>query len=185
MLKKLTLLAITFLAASNTFAVDYDEVLDNLPAATCNESVFKPCICAGQVPDEIIYRKNYGACNNRAAAILKGDFKDSFSIVLRDKLNRDRVAPPGYNNCSQWEIDLGLAKCSVFKAQKVIRTNSKTVHCFGLPGALLSKATRMTIKLADRPDSSDDPLVRVCLNPNGTKNLNYSPAPTPTPTPNP
>lgn len=183
MLQK-TFLILTILSlTSNSFALDYDELLDSLPNATCNESVFKPCICANRVPEEIIYRKNYAPCNNRAAAILKGDFKESFSIVLRDKLNRDRVAPIGFNNCSQFEIDQGLAKCSVFKAQKVIRTNSKTVHCFGLPGTLLSKATRMTIKLADRPNSSDDPLVRVCLNPNGTKNLNYSPTPTPTPNP--
>ena len=162
----------SFITTATTHAIDYNEILDNLPRATCNESVFKPCICDEKVPVDIKYRTNHPLCNNRAAAILKGDFKDSFSIVLRDKLNRDRVAPIGFNNCTQAEIDAGLSKCSIFKAQKVIKTLSRTIHCFGLPGALMSKATRMTIKLADRPNSSDDPLVRVCLGDNGTRNLN-------------
>jgi hypothetical protein len=164
--------AMLFTWSPGSYALDYEEILDNLPPARCNESVFKPCICHRRVPEDIIYRTNHPLCNNRAAAILKGDFRESFSIVLRDKLNRDRVAPIGFNNCTQAEIDAGLSKCSIFKAQKVIRTLTRTIHCFGLPGVLMSKATRMTIKLADRPNSSDDPLVRVCLNGNGTSDLN-------------
>lgn len=166
------ILSVLTIVVPSTYAIDYDEILNNLPQATCNESVFKPCICNEDVPVDIKYRTSHPLCNNRAAAILKGDFKESFSIVLRDRLNRDRVAPIGFNNCSQAEIDAGLNKCSIFKAQKTIRTATRTIHCFGLPGVLMSKATRMTIKLADRPNSSDDPLVRVCLDGNGTNNLN-------------
>jgi|GEM_PF-2690799 len=170
-------LSILFLA-SNSFALtteEIDEIFDSLPQAECNEFLFKPCICANQVPKTIAYRKNFPACDNRAAAILRGDFRGIFSIVLRDMLNNDRVAPQGFNNCTQSEIDAGLGKCSAFKVQKIIKYKNRTAYCFGLPGSRLSRATRMTLKLADDPTSNNDPMVRICLNPNGKKNLNYTP----------
>jgi hypothetical protein len=136
------------------------------PAARCNESVFKPCICAKNVPETIKYRPSLAACGGKAAAILEGEYGNSFSVVLRDRENRDRYPASGFNGCSKAEADLGLAKCSAYKCQKVTRKNGKLICCFGGSGdsAVLSKASRMTIKLRDVPGSSDDPLLRVCLN---------------------
>jgi len=136
-----------------------------LPKATCNESVFTPCICASKSPKDIVYRPRLKACGGRAAAILKGRFASSFSVVLRDRMNRDRYPSVGFNGCTQEEADLGLARCSAYKCQKVIKEPGSQTCCFGASGRsrLLSKASRLTIKLKDVPGSSADPLVRVCL----------------------
>lgn len=176
---RICIIALSLLGMTSTsFALsseEIDEIFDSLPQAECNEFLFRPCICADQVPETISYRKRFPACGNRAAAILRGQFRGIFSIVLRDKMNNDRVAPEGFNNCTDEEINAGLAKCSAFKVQKIIKYRNRTAYCFGLPGGRLSRATRMTLKLADDPTSNDDPMVRVCLNPNGQRNLNYTP----------
>lgn len=137
-----------------------------LPAARCNESVFKPCICSSSVPSDIKYRPRLRQCGGNAAAILEGDFANSFSVVLRDRLNRDRYPAVGFNGCNTAAAALGLARCSAYKCQKVIRNPGQTICCFGDSGdsAVLSKATRLTIKLRDVPNASTDPLARICLN---------------------
>lgn len=136
-----------------------------LPKATCNESVFKPCVCASKAPKSIQFRPSLKACGGKAAAILSGDFANSFSVVLRDRLNRDRFPATGFNGCTAEEAALGPNRCSAYKCQKVIKSGGQQVCCFGGSGSsrLLSKATRMTIKLRDVPEDSSDPLVRVCL----------------------
>lgn len=146
-----------------------------VPEANCKEfpgSIFKPCICDDEVPRAIKYRPSLGICGGDAAAILQGGYSSSYSVVLRDSQNRDRWPASGYNGCNEAEVEEGLAKCSAFKCQKVVRRrNPKTrrrefICCFGEPGtsSILAPATRMTIKLRDIPGSSEDPLVRVCLN---------------------
>ncbi len=159
-----------------TIALAKDAVSEiKLPPARCNESTFTPCICAKRVPKSIRYRPTLHACNGRAAAILEGDFRTSFSVVLRDRENRDRFPTNGWNGCTSAEIEAGLTRCSAYKAQKVIRRANRTIHCFGEPGtsSVLSRATRITIKLRDIPESTNDPLVRVCLNRfNPTRRLN-------------
>lgn len=145
------------------------------PNATCKEfpgSIFKPCICEKKVPKTIQYRSAIPECKGDAAAILSGDYASSYSVVLRDSQNRDRFPPTGYQGCSAAEVEKGLNKCSAFKCQKVIKTNKSSVLtgkqqicCFGEPGSsrILGGATRLTIKIRDIPNSTNDPLLRVCL----------------------
>ncbi len=159
-----------FLSYSNAFAVE-------VPAAECNESVFTPCICSSAVPPEIKFRSRYGACGGKAAVILEDEWASSYSVVLRDRLNRDRYPSSGYNGCTASEAG-GIAppnRCSAFKVQKKIRRSGSVVHCFGNRGAdkILAKASRLTIKLRDVPGNSTDPLARICLKGFSTRvNLN-------------
>lgn len=147
-----------------------------IPVARCKEfpgSIFKPCICSEKVPKGIKYRPALEECDGRAAAILSGNYVNSYSVVLRDSQNRDRFPPTGYHNCTPLQVEKGLNRCSAFKCQKIIKTNSSSafegkqqICCFGEAGTdeILAGATRMTIKLRDIPGSNADPLVRVCLN---------------------
>lgn len=139
------------------------------PRATCKEfrhSIFKPCVCYDRVPKTIQYFPKSTECGGKAAAILSGPFAGAFSVVLRDKMNRDRWPASGYNGCSEKETKLGLNKCSAFKCQKVIDGVGSQTCCFGEKGTskIMAGATRMTLKLKDIPNSTKDPLVRVCLN---------------------
>jgi hypothetical protein len=109
-------------------------------------------------------------CNNNAAVILSGKYKNIFSVVVRDTENRDRWPESGFGNCTPYERDvLALNKCSAFKVQEKFRIGAgrkaAMVHCLGASGysALFRKVVRMTAKLEDVPGSSEDPLVRWCL----------------------
>ena len=154
----------TILGLATLFLANSSQAID-LPKATCNESVFKPCICASKSPPQVKFRPRHGQCGGKAAAILEGEFANSFSVVLRDRLNRDRYPSVGFNGCTKAQADMGLAKCSAYKCQKTIRSNGKYVCCFGGAGtsSILSKVTRLTIKLKDSPNDSNDPLARICL----------------------
>jgi hypothetical protein len=163
------LAAVVFVSVSasrSAYALD-------IPEAYCNESVFTPCICAGSVPKEIVFRPRLARCGGNAAVVLSGAWADSFSVVLRDRLNRDRYPSAGYNGCTAEQAggESPPARCSAYKVQKRIRTKGKVTHCFGNKGtdSILSKATRLTIKIKDVPGSSSDPLARVCLNSYSTK----------------
>lgn len=164
-------LSLVYLASTvPAFAVD-------IPAARCNESVFKPCICPSVVPKDIKFRPRLAACGGKAAVILSGEWASSYSVVLRDRLNRDRYPSSGYNGCTAAEAggEAPPNRCSAFKVQKKIRNKRNVTHCFGNRGSdkILAKATRLTIKLEDVPGSSLDPLARVCLQNFSTKvNLN-------------
>lgn len=159
------------LAGTSVSTVSAQEI----PPALCKEfarSIFKPCICADQVPEEIKYRPAVDECGGKAAAVLFGPYANSFSVVLRDKMNRDRWPQTRYNGCTQRETAAGLNKCSAFKCQKVLKvtqssvgTGAQQICCFGEAGntRILRGATRMTIKVADIPSSSADPLLRICL----------------------
>lgn len=136
----------------------------------CQGGLFKPCVCPRDVPSIVQYRPSVAECGNKAAIILSGKYKKVFSIVVRDKENKDRWPPQGINGCSAYERDtLGLNKCSAFKAQKVIAVEDSrgdaTVHCLGASGysTLFRRVSRMTAKLSDVPNSSADPLARWCL----------------------
>jgi len=159
---RITLLSILFLLpTSSTLAIE-------LPPARCNESVFKPCICAKAVPSEVKYRPRLAECGGKAAVILEGEWANAFSVVFRDRQNRDRYPSVGYNGCTAAEAG-GVAppnRCSAFKVQKKIRQEGRVIHCFGNKGTdkILAKASRLTVKLQDVPMSSTDPLARICLN---------------------
>lgn len=138
-----------------------------LPEARCNESVFKPCICARSVPSEVKYRPRLAECGGKAAVIFEGEWASAFSVVFRDRQNRDRYPSSGYNGCTAAEAG-GVAppnRCSAFKVQRRIRQEGRVIHCFGNRGTdtILAKASRLTVKLRDVPTSSADPLARICL----------------------
>lgn len=145
----------------------------------CYGGVFKPCICARDVSKRILYRPSVAECKRNAAIILTGKYAASYSAVVRNNENADRIpANELINGCSVHERDtLGLNKCSVYKSQKKILAEDErgqvTVHCLGAKGSssYFNRAQRITIKLSDSPNDSNDPLVRACLfGPN--KNLN-------------
>jgi hypothetical protein len=155
------LLSLGIVPFSNVQAIE-------LPPARCNESVFKPCICAKSVPTEVKYRPRLAECGGKAAVILEGEWAQAFSVVFRDRQNRDRYPSFGYNGCTAAEAG-GVAppnRCSAFKVQKKIREEGRVIHCFGNKGSdkILAKASRLTVKLKDVPTSSTDPLARICLN---------------------
>ena len=136
----------------------------------CSGGVFKPCVCAPDVPSIVQYRPAVRECGGKAAIILSGKYKDVFSVVVRDLENKDRWPVDGINGCTPYETNvLALNKCSAFKAQKVVSVENKdgdaTVHCLGASGysKLFSRVRRMTAKLSDIPNSTADPLARWCL----------------------
>jgi hypothetical protein len=136
----------------------------------CQGGLFKPCVCANDVPSIVQYRPAVQECGGKAAIILSGKYKDVFSVVVRDRENKDRWPPQGINGCTAYERDvLALLKCSAFKAQEVLEIDDPrgdaTVHCLGASGrsSLFKRVVRMTAKLADIPNSTADPLARWCL----------------------
>jgi hypothetical protein len=133
-------------------------------------TAFRPCVCHQDVPSVVQYRPSVKECGGAAAIILSGRYKDIFSVVVRDRENKDRWPPQGINNCTAYQRDvLALHKCSAFKAQKVINVDDArgdaSVHCLGASGSstLFRRVVRMTAKLADVPNSTADPLARWCL----------------------
>ncbi len=136
----------------------------------CQGAVFKPCVCARDVSKLAQYRPAVKECNGKAAIVLSGKYLGVFSVVVRDRENKDRWPTAGANGCTPFERDtLALNKCSVFKVQKIIQASDAKgeakVHCLGASGysSLFSRVTRMTAKLADVPNSNKDPLVRWCV----------------------
>lgn len=136
----------------------------------CNTGPFKPCVCASDVPSIVQYRPSVRECGRKAAIILSGKYKDVFSVVVRDKENKDRWPVNGINGCTPYETNvIALNKCSAFKAQKVIQVENSagdaSVHCLGASGysTLFKRVTRMTAKIADVPNATTDPLARWCL----------------------
>ncbi len=137
----------------------------------CKGGRFKPCVCPEFVSKFARYRPSVQECGGDAAIVLSGRYLNVFSVVVRDSENRDRWPTAGFGKCTAFERDtLGLNKCSAFKVQKILLAkNEQTrarVHCLGASGysTLFKRVTRMTAKLSDIPGSTDDPLVRWCLN---------------------
>jgi hypothetical protein len=145
----------------------------------CDGGRFKPCVCYKDVTKRIMYRPSVKECNGNAGIILHGGYSGAFSAVVRNKENTDRVpANELINGCSTEDRDiLALSKCSVYKAQKVIKTydyrGNVTLHCLGAKGNsnYFKRVSRITVKIADKPGTTDDPIARVCLK-SPTENLN-------------
>lgn len=136
----------------------------------CSGGAFKPCVCVKDVPSVVQYRPAVAECGGKAAIVLSGKYKDVFSVVVRDKENKDRWPANGINGCTAYETNvLALNKCSAFKAQKVLQIENKqgdaSVHCLGASGysKLFRRVVRITAKIADVPNSSTDPLARWCM----------------------
>jgi len=141
----------------------------------CDGQLFKPCVCAADVTKLVQYRPSIAQCGKKAGIVMSGKYLRSFSVVVRDRANRDRyptifpATGTGYGGCTLAQAKAGLAKCSAFKAQKVFRVQNENgnavVHCLGESGyhPLMRGISRMTIKLKDVPGSNLDPLERLCL----------------------
>lgn len=144
---------------------------DEEPAAMCQGTRWKPCVCWQDVPEEVSYRPSYPGCRGNAAVLLRGKYLDVFSVVVRDKENRDRWPRSGFNRCSFRLANSANppARCSAFKVQKTYFEETaqgiQRVNCLGAKGTslLFQKVVRITAKLADVPGSNADPLVRWCL----------------------
>lgn len=139
----------------------------------CQGGRFKPCVCAEDVSTDMQYRPAVKECNGNAAVMLYGKYRRSFSVVLRDTENRDRWPVSGFNGCSfrLATSDAPPAYCSMFKTRRTVAvaagtSNQGRLHCFGAPGysSFMKRVVRVTVKLADVPNSKSDPLVRWCLN---------------------
>ena len=141
----------------------------------CDGNRFKPCVCAPDVTKSVQYRPSVTECDGRAAIILSGEYLRAFSVVVRNRANADRhpiifpVNAPGYGGCTLAVAKTGLAKCSAYKVQKIIRVKNEggnaVVHCLGQSGYtdLMKDISRITVKLQDVPGSHADPLERLCL----------------------
>jgi hypothetical protein len=140
------------------------------PIEYCNGGRFKPCVCSHDVSRDMRYRPSVKECGGNAAIVLYRKYLGAFSVVVRDKENRDRWPRSGFGGCSTYERDvLGLNKCSAFKVQEKIPVDNgkvkASVNCLGASGysSLFKGVRRVTLKLSDVPDSNKDPLVRWCL----------------------
>lgn len=136
----------------------------------CQKGRFAPCVCPKDVPSIVQYRPSVKECGGKAAIILSGKYKDIFSVVVRDRDNKDRWPPEGISGCTAYERDvLALNKCSAFKAHKVLQVDDPrgdaSVHCLGANGysRFFKRVVRMTAKITDIPNSTADPLARWCL----------------------
>lgn len=140
------------------------------PIDYCQKGRFSPCVCPKDVARDMRYRPAVQECNGNAAIVLTGKYLSVFSVVVRDSENRDRWPASGFHGCSVSEANAGLAKCSAFKTQDRFYAGKKSkkaqFNCLGASGysKLFKKVVRVTAKLADIPNSSDDPLARWCLN---------------------
>jgi len=136
----------------------------------CMGDRYKPCVCAPDVSKLVQYRPSIAQCGKNAGVVFSGRYLNVFSVVVRDKLNRDRFPEqPGFNGCSVGQYVAGLSKCSAFKVQKIVRVKNENgnaeVHCLGASGysRLYRGASRITVKLQDDPVGHADPLERLCL----------------------
>ncbi len=143
------------------------------PPNFCQGGLFKPCVCSRDVPIDVQYRPSVKECGGNAGVMLYGKYLSVFSVVLRDRENRDRWPVSGYNGCSFALANSSAppARCSAFKVQGKVRVGAGTadeglLHCFGDDGysGLMRNVVRVTAKLRDIPGSSGDPLERWCLN---------------------
>ncbi len=141
----------------------------------CMGNRFKPCVCAPDVTKLVQYRPSIAQCGKKAGIVMSGRYITAFSVVVRDRDNRDRwpisfpATGTGYGGCTLAQAKAGLGKCSAFKVQKIIKVNNENgdaeVHCLGQSGyhPLMKGISRMTVKLKDVPGSHADPLERLCL----------------------
>ncbi len=135
--------------------------------ANCNETIVpgRNAVCADKVPKQIRYCPTVKACNGNAAAILSGNYKNSFSVVLRDRGNADRIPPCdagfAYGGCSRSLCETGNSICSAAKVFRVIDRGNRKIYCFRERGDsdFFTRVTRMTIKRTNSAAS----LVRVQL----------------------
>ena len=66
----------------------------------CQGGRFKPCVCWQDVSKDVSYRPSVEACGGNAAIITRGRYLNAFSVVVRDRDNKDRWPVSGFGGCS-------------------------------------------------------------------------------------
>ena len=141
----------------------------------CNGGRFAPCVCWQDVPRSIQYRPTDERCflssypgdqQNYVASIqLTGEFKNIFSVVVRDVENADR-SPYEPKLCTREEFEAGERECSRWKVQLIKETAKSSLHCLGASGfsKVFKRIRRMTIKVTDTVDETGQKDIRrFCL----------------------
>ena len=107
-------------------------------------------LCVPIVP-QVGYRPSVFECNGNAAILLRGDFRNAYSVVLRAR-GQYNDRDPNNTSCSS-------ARCSPYKVQKRIELPEYEVNCLGGSGYsdLVARATRISIKFTADIHNSLDP----------------------------
>jgi hypothetical protein len=131
-----------------------------------NAYAFGPC--TDRVPDGLSYLPSVQACGGRAAIVVYGKFRNSFSAVVRDCNNDDR------DPCNKGPQSCGSNFSSPYKAQSIVpvrlqrvgstRVQAGRLFCLKERGdsEVYKLVRRMTIKLVD-PVRKPSDVAKVCL----------------------
>ena len=82
--------------------------------------------CIAPVPAEIGYRPSLFECNGNAAVLLRGSYRNAYSVVVR-RNGQFNDRDPNNTSCSS-------ARCSPYKVQKKIELPEYQVNCLGGSG---------------------------------------------------
>lgn len=115
--------------------------------------------CVPPVP-EIGYRPSLWECNGNAAILLRGNFRNAYSVVVRT-IGQYNDRDPNNTSCSS-------ARCSPYKVQKRIELPEYQVNCLGASGFsdYYNAVTRISVKFTASITNSLDPhqFQQYCLN---------------------
>ena len=136
-------------------------------------SAFGPC--SRSFPKELSYYPTMSQCGGKAALIVTGRLKDSFSLVVRACDNGDR------DPCFTSIHSCGTNASSPFKVQKTIEAIvdkdgeqvPAKIHCLKEPGTsqVYRMVRRITIKRVNPVRNPSTDVLRICL-PSRTKVVN-------------
>ena len=106
--------------------------------------------CVAPVP-EVGYRPSLYECNGNAAILLRGSFRNAYSVVLRRRGQ--------YNDRDPHNVGCGTNRCSPYKVQKKIELSEYQVNCLGGSGysELIQLSTRISVKFTAKVTNSLDP----------------------------
>lgn len=122
--------------------------------------------CTNAFPEGLSYSPSVEACDGKAAVILFGPLRNSFSAVVRDCNNNDR------DPCHSGEKSCATNASSPFKAVKIVRGKvlrndrqyDATIHCMRERGdsEVYKLVRRITVKKVNPVRKSSD-VLKVCL----------------------
>jgi|GEM_PF-6864721 len=106
-------------------------------------------LCVPPVP-EIGYRPSVLECNGNAAILLRGDYRNAYSVVVRRNGQ--------YNDRDPNNTSCATNRCSPYKVQKRIQLPEYEVNCLGASGysAYFDSVTRISIKFTPGVTDSSD-----------------------------
>ena len=107
--------------------------------------------CVPAVPD-IGYRPSLFECNGNAAVILRNDFRNAYSVVVRRFNAQYNDRDPDNPGCS-------AAECSPYKTQETQEYPEFQVRCLGGSGfsAKYNTVTRISVKFTANITNALDP----------------------------